>query len=158
MYHSVLIQHGITGYSFEQCWDDYRTALVMPASRPRHCRRLPSGPDRHAGWGLERRFPALRPGAGRLGRSRTPATTLRLVGGIDCAVQSSAVLADGNCSRVVRPVFCSMLLTWDSTVLVDMNRRWEMSALLRPALTSRRISVSRAVIPSLARCGGTARV
>jgi hypothetical protein len=51
-----------------------------------------------------------------------------------------------------------MLLTWDSTVLVDMNRRWEMSALLRPALTSRRISVSRAVIPSLARCGGTADV
>src|SRR6187200_3345811 len=73
-----------------------------------------------------------------------------------CAVQSSALLADGNCSRVVRPVFCSMLLTWDSTVLVDMNRRWEISALLRPALTSRRISVSRAVIPSLARCGGTA--
>jgi hypothetical protein len=33
MYHSVLIQHGITGYSFEQCWDDYRTALVMMASR-----------------------------------------------------------------------------------------------------------------------------
>ena len=33
MYYSVLIQHGITGYSFEQCWDDYRTALVMTASR-----------------------------------------------------------------------------------------------------------------------------
>ena len=28
MYYSVLIQHGITGYSFEQCWDDYRMALV----------------------------------------------------------------------------------------------------------------------------------
>ena len=52
----------------------------------------------------------------------------------------------------------SMLLTWDSTVLVEMNRRWEMSALLSPALTSRRISVSRAVMPSLARCGGTADV
>jgi hypothetical protein len=33
MYHSLLIQRGITGYSFEQCWDDYRTALVMTASR-----------------------------------------------------------------------------------------------------------------------------
>jgi Uncharacterized oxidoreductase dhs-27/Ecdysteroid kinase-like family len=33
IYNSVLIQHGITGYSFEQCWDDYRTALVMTASR-----------------------------------------------------------------------------------------------------------------------------
>ena len=32
MYHSVLIQHGITGYSFEQCWDDYRMALVLPTS------------------------------------------------------------------------------------------------------------------------------
>ena len=32
MYYSVLIQHGITGYSFEQCWDDYRMALVMTAS------------------------------------------------------------------------------------------------------------------------------
>jgi hypothetical protein len=73
-------------------------------------------------------------------------------------VRSSALLADGNCSRLARPVFCSMLLTWDSTVLAEMNRRWEMSALLSPALTSRRISVSRAVSPSLARCGGTADV
>jgi Uncharacterized oxidoreductase dhs-27/Ecdysteroid kinase-like family len=32
MYYSVLIQHGITGYSFEQCWDDYRMALVLPTS------------------------------------------------------------------------------------------------------------------------------
>jgi ecdysteroid kinase len=31
-YYSVLIQHGITGYSFEQCWDDYRMALVLPTS------------------------------------------------------------------------------------------------------------------------------
>jgi hypothetical protein len=33
MYYSVLVQHGITGYSFEQCWDDYRMALVLAASR-----------------------------------------------------------------------------------------------------------------------------
>jgi Phosphotransferase enzyme family len=32
MYCSVLTQHGITGYSFEQCWDDYRMALVLPTS------------------------------------------------------------------------------------------------------------------------------
>jgi hypothetical protein len=32
MYYSVLIQHGVTGYSFEQCWDDYRMALVLPTS------------------------------------------------------------------------------------------------------------------------------
>jgi hypothetical protein len=29
----VLLQHGITGYSFEQCWDDYRTALVIAAGQ-----------------------------------------------------------------------------------------------------------------------------
>jgi hypothetical protein len=33
MYYSVLIQHGITGYSFEQCWDDYRMALMLPTSQ-----------------------------------------------------------------------------------------------------------------------------
>jgi hypothetical protein len=33
MYYSVLIRHGITGYSFEQCWDDYRMALVLPTSQ-----------------------------------------------------------------------------------------------------------------------------
>jgi hypothetical protein len=37
------------------------------------------------------------------------------------AVQVSTLLAGGSCSRVARPVFCSMLLTWDSTVLVEMN-------------------------------------
>jgi hypothetical protein len=33
IYHSLLAEHGITGYSFEQCWDDYRMALVLAASR-----------------------------------------------------------------------------------------------------------------------------
>ena len=42
MYYSVLI-HGITGYSFEQCWDDYRMALVLPTAIARHCRRPPQG-------------------------------------------------------------------------------------------------------------------
>ena len=43
MYYSVLIQHGITGYSFEQCWDDYRTALVMTAgSSPRPSASIPA--------------------------------------------------------------------------------------------------------------------
>jgi aminoglycoside phosphotransferase (APT) family kinase protein len=33
MYHSVLIESGVAGYSMKQCWDDYRMALVMTASR-----------------------------------------------------------------------------------------------------------------------------
>ena len=33
IYHSVLTEHGVTDYSLEQCGDDYRMALVMPASR-----------------------------------------------------------------------------------------------------------------------------
>jgi hypothetical protein len=33
MYHSVLIQCGVAGYSTKQCWDDYRMALVLAASR-----------------------------------------------------------------------------------------------------------------------------
>ena len=32
-YHSVLTEHGVTGYSLEQCWDDYRIALLLPAAR-----------------------------------------------------------------------------------------------------------------------------
>jgi Ecdysteroid kinase-like family len=33
IYHSVLIERGVTDYSLEQCGDDYRMALVLPASR-----------------------------------------------------------------------------------------------------------------------------
>jgi len=32
-YHSVLTENGVVGYSLEQCWDDYRIALLLPASR-----------------------------------------------------------------------------------------------------------------------------
>jgi Protein of unknown function (DUF1679) len=33
MYHSVLIECGVAGYSTKQCWDDYCMALVLAASR-----------------------------------------------------------------------------------------------------------------------------
>jgi Uncharacterized oxidoreductase dhs-27 len=33
MYHSVLTQRGVAGYAPDQCWDDYRLALVLIASR-----------------------------------------------------------------------------------------------------------------------------
>ena len=32
-YHATLTACGVEDYSFEQCWDDYRAALVLPASR-----------------------------------------------------------------------------------------------------------------------------
>lgn len=28
-YHSALVEHGVTGYSLEQCWDDYRMSLLQ---------------------------------------------------------------------------------------------------------------------------------
>jgi hypothetical protein len=33
IYHSVLTECGVTGYSLERCRDDYRMALLIPASR-----------------------------------------------------------------------------------------------------------------------------
>jgi hypothetical protein len=33
IYHSVLTERGVTGYSLERCRDDYRMALLLPASR-----------------------------------------------------------------------------------------------------------------------------
>jgi Protein of unknown function (DUF1679)/Ecdysteroid kinase-like family len=33
IYHSLLTERGVTDYSLKQCWDDYRMALVMTASR-----------------------------------------------------------------------------------------------------------------------------
>jgi hypothetical protein len=33
IYHSVLAERDVTDYSLEQCWDDYRMALLLPASR-----------------------------------------------------------------------------------------------------------------------------
>lgn len=32
-YHATLMASGVADYPFEQCWDDYRAALVLPASR-----------------------------------------------------------------------------------------------------------------------------
>jgi hypothetical protein len=33
VYHSALTERGVTGYSLQQCQDDYRLALVLAASR-----------------------------------------------------------------------------------------------------------------------------
>lgn len=33
LYHSVLLENGVQEYAFEQCWDDYRLAMLMPAAR-----------------------------------------------------------------------------------------------------------------------------
>jgi hypothetical protein len=32
-YHTVLIDNGVRGYSLEQCWDEYRLAMLHPLSR-----------------------------------------------------------------------------------------------------------------------------
>jgi Ecdysteroid kinase-like family len=32
-YHTLLVDSGVRDYSFEQCWDDYRLALLQPVSR-----------------------------------------------------------------------------------------------------------------------------
>jgi aminoglycoside/choline kinase family phosphotransferase len=32
-YHRLLVQHGVPDYPFEQCWDDYRLAMLMAAAR-----------------------------------------------------------------------------------------------------------------------------
>jgi hypothetical protein len=32
-YHALLVDNGVRDYSFEQCWDDYRIAMLFPATR-----------------------------------------------------------------------------------------------------------------------------
>lgn len=32
-YHALLVGHGVTDYSFAQCWEDYRLALLLAAAR-----------------------------------------------------------------------------------------------------------------------------
>jgi aminoglycoside/choline kinase family phosphotransferase len=32
-YHTLLVEHGVRDYPFEQCWDDYRLAMLQPLSR-----------------------------------------------------------------------------------------------------------------------------
>ena len=29
-FHARLVERGVRGYPFEQCWDDYRMALLLP--------------------------------------------------------------------------------------------------------------------------------
>ena len=33
VYYSLLTERGVTGYALKHCWDDYRVALVLTASR-----------------------------------------------------------------------------------------------------------------------------
>ena len=33
LYHSLLLENGVHEYAFEQCWDDYRLAMLLPAAR-----------------------------------------------------------------------------------------------------------------------------
>ena len=33
LYHSLLLANGVHQYAFEQCWDDYRLAMLLPAAR-----------------------------------------------------------------------------------------------------------------------------
>jgi aminoglycoside/choline kinase family phosphotransferase len=33
LYHATLVENGVQAYAFEQCWDDYRLALLVPAAR-----------------------------------------------------------------------------------------------------------------------------
>ena len=33
LYHSLLLENGVHEYAFEQCWDDYRLAMLLPAGR-----------------------------------------------------------------------------------------------------------------------------
>jgi hypothetical protein len=33
LYHNILMDNGVRGYTFERCWDDYRLAMVQPLSR-----------------------------------------------------------------------------------------------------------------------------
>jgi hypothetical protein len=32
-YHTLLVNNGVRDYNFEQCWDDYRIAMLFPATR-----------------------------------------------------------------------------------------------------------------------------
>jgi hypothetical protein len=33
MYHGLLVEHGVSGYSFDQCWDDYRLSMLLAVGR-----------------------------------------------------------------------------------------------------------------------------
>jgi hypothetical protein len=80
IYHSLLTERGVAGYRLEQCKDDYRMALLLPASR------LAAAVAIHPGltatpegfWNVV--FPRY-PSTGRSGRSRAPPAALRLLKG-----------------------------------------------------------------------------
>jgi hypothetical protein len=50
-YHSLLLQNGVADYTFEQCWDDYRLAMLLPAARVACAVGLsPPAPDDRGGF------------------------------------------------------------------------------------------------------------
>jgi aminoglycoside/choline kinase family phosphotransferase len=51
IYHSLLLQNGVAEYTFDQCWDDYRMAMLLPAARIAVAVGMnPDPPDGHTGF------------------------------------------------------------------------------------------------------------
>ena len=112
-YHSLLTERGVADYSLEQCWDDYRMGLVMSASRLATGVGLLPGvtPTPGGFWNVV--FPRYAQALADLsvGELLRPALQLDAA---RCAVQASALLADGNCSPSGEAGLCSMLLAHDA--------------------------------------------
>ena len=50
-YHSLLLQNGVSEYTFNQCWDDYRMAMLLPAARIAVAVGMsPAAPEGHGGF------------------------------------------------------------------------------------------------------------
>jgi hypothetical protein len=51
MYHALLVKRGVREYTFDQCWDDYRMAMLLPAARIAVAVGMsPAPPDGHGGF------------------------------------------------------------------------------------------------------------
>jgi aminoglycoside phosphotransferase (APT) family kinase protein len=57
-YHEELLRNGVTGYSWEDCWDDYRACVIVMALIPigQHRRGMPAGV---VWYGMEQSVAAL---------------------------------------------------------------------------------------------------
>ena len=116
-YHSLLTERGVADYSLEQCWDDYRMGLVMSASRLATGVGLLPGVTPTPGGFWNVAFPRYAQALADLsvGELLRPALQLDAA---RCAVQASALLADGNCSPSGEAGLCtSCLLTMEPSNL-----------------------------------------
>ena len=145
LYHSLLLENGVHEYAFEQCWDDYRLAMLLPAARIAVAVGVSQTPP-DWGWVLGRRLPAILPSdrgprGGRTAEDRLALTATRWGhsvinrdGTASRPDRTPSMARSSSCIRNRRPYRRSLSATIDATCSSCASA---LAAVLRTTISTR---------------------